>query len=150
VRKCVLPPGDNPIAVNKYIISFWRYIPFPPTEIKPRLLGRPVRSLVTMPAPEGILTKDRIADHKTGGKKICLWITHKQNYDTSRQWQIANQRNDQEFDYSQQRRSVEDWGSSCLCNVALLYQTTRRHVPEVCILYEQDAFIEQRTWEFRE
>jgi len=22
VCKCVLPPGDNPIAVNKYIISF--------------------------------------------------------------------------------------------------------------------------------
>jgi hypothetical protein len=22
VRKCVLPPGDNPIAVNKYIISY--------------------------------------------------------------------------------------------------------------------------------
>ena len=22
VRKCVLPPGDNPIAVNKYIVSY--------------------------------------------------------------------------------------------------------------------------------
>jgi len=22
VCKCVLPPGDNPIAVNKYIISY--------------------------------------------------------------------------------------------------------------------------------
>jgi len=26
VCKCVLPPGDNPIAVNKYIISFWNVI----------------------------------------------------------------------------------------------------------------------------
>jgi len=23
VCKCVLPPGDNPIAVNKYIINTW-------------------------------------------------------------------------------------------------------------------------------
>jgi len=23
VCKCVLPPGDNPIAVNKYIIREW-------------------------------------------------------------------------------------------------------------------------------
>jgi len=23
VCKCVLPPGDNPIAVNKYIISYY-------------------------------------------------------------------------------------------------------------------------------
>ena len=26
VCKCVLPPGDNPIAVNKYIISYIIYI----------------------------------------------------------------------------------------------------------------------------
>jgi hypothetical protein len=43
---------------------------------------------------------------------------------------------------------VEDGSSSCLCNVAVLYQTTRRHVPEVCILYEQGAFIEKLTWDF--
>jgi len=26
VCKCVLPPGDNPVAVNKYIISYIIYI----------------------------------------------------------------------------------------------------------------------------
>ena len=26
VCKCVLPPGDNPIAVNKYIISYISYV----------------------------------------------------------------------------------------------------------------------------
>ena len=30
VCKCVLPPGDNPIAVNKYIISCGRKWPFNP------------------------------------------------------------------------------------------------------------------------
>jgi hypothetical protein len=28
VRKCVLPPGDNPIAVNKYIISYNKEVYF--------------------------------------------------------------------------------------------------------------------------
>jgi hypothetical protein len=102
-----------------------------------------------MPRPAAVSTKDRIADHKTG-EKFCLWITHKQNYETSKQRQISNQRNDQELDDSQQRESVEDGGSGCLCNEALLYQTTRRHVPEVYILYEQGASIEKLTWDFCE
>jgi len=29
VCKCVLPPGDNPIAVNKYIISYIIFFAFP-------------------------------------------------------------------------------------------------------------------------
>jgi hypothetical protein len=29
VCKCVLPPGDNPTAVNKYIIYFTSFIPKP-------------------------------------------------------------------------------------------------------------------------
>lgn len=44
-------------------------------EVKPRLLGRPVRSLVTMPGPVGISTKERIADHKAGQKILSLFKT---------------------------------------------------------------------------
>jgi hypothetical protein len=28
VRKCVLPPGDNPIAVNKYITYYMKSLVF--------------------------------------------------------------------------------------------------------------------------
>jgi hypothetical protein len=37
VCKCVLPPGDNPIAVNKYIISFFNLVilhTYPPMKME--------------------------------------------------------------------------------------------------------------------